>query len=192
MSMLPADAHRRLNPHLPHPAAQGGLNFKETDMNQERNPRIDLVMALCGFVTDLSPKALSLDSEVMNSGGGTFNPCCGAICCAWGWAPNVPALAAEGLVRVDTGGLFPATVWRREEGVQELYWGDTEEFFGLTREHGRALFTWRGDSKYDPAGVTNDERDLLPQITDQVLFRIRVMALLKELGRLGEFLPEED
>lgn len=158
-------------------------------MNQELNPRIDLVMELCDFVTNIPPKALSLNKEVEDSGGGTFNPCCGAICCAWGWAPSVPALAAEGLVRMDIGGSFPATVWRREEGALELHWGNAAEFFGLSYRQGRALFTWRGDSKYDPAGVTNDESDLLPQITDQILFRIRVMALLKDLGRL-QIYPE--
>lgn len=163
------------------------MNYPNLTSHLNQTPRIDLILALVDHVTRLPSEAMELSHEVLNSGGGTFEPSCGAICCAWGWAPSVPALAAEGLVREDTGGVTPAVVWRREDGDVELYWGGSAgDFFGLNRTQTRNLFTWRGDSDYDPAGVTNDESDLLPQLTDQVLFRIRVAALLKELGRLEE------
>lgn len=125
-----------------------------------------LLVALREYMSWLPEASISLRATIGNRGyGEQVQPECGAICCAWGWAPNVPEF---GMTRNKRG----------EPSFDGENWFDWEEahiVLGISYTEGRDLFTWRGNSRLDPAD--SDEDDDNP-ITDRELFLSRVDQFL--------------
>ena len=146
--------------------------------------RFDLLRDLDRFIANLAPHQFDLGTTVLCMGvekPGAIAPGCGAICCAAGWAPSVPSIAATGLVR-SFGYGCPML-----DG-EVLNWEDMGPVFGLPDLLAvRSLFIWAGPSRYDP-DIDDDEYGQLTPVerekVDRSLFHNRIVQFFQEHGEV--------